>query len=98
MKRAGEDLDAKGLTEFFWDVIYWTWINLVLVVVLGNRAWWLYLVVPAYTVYSVVTTASGIKGMLGGMGAAGGEGGNVAEGQSNRAKKMEKRGQKVAYR
>jgi len=98
LRRAGEDLDAPGLTEFMWDIVYWTWINLILVIVLGNRAWWLYLVVPSYAVYAAVTTASGLKGMLGGM--AGG--GSEAETQSKRQTKMDKRGgtggQRVAYR
>ena len=77
-----------------WDVLYWTWINLVLVLLFGNRMWWLYLVVPAYAIYAAITTASGLKGMLGGMGGAGAE----PEAQSNRQKKMEKKGgQKVAY-
>lgn len=94
LRRAGDDLDAKGLTEFMWDIVYWTWINLVLVIVLGNRAWSLYLVVPGYAVYAAVTTASGLKGMLGGLSGAAGDG----EVQSNRQKKMEKRGgQKIAY-
>lgn len=97
LKRAGEDLDAPGLTEFFWDIIYWTWINLIFVIVIGNNGWWVYWVVPAYAVYAAVTTASGLKGMMGGMGGAGGEG--EPQAQSNRQKKMEKRGgQKVAYR
>jgi hypothetical protein len=95
LRKAGEDLDAKGLTEFMWDILYWTWINMVLVVVLGNRAWSLYLVVPGYAIYSAATTASGLKGMLGGMAGGGGE----AETQSKRQQKMEKRGgQRVAYR
>lgn len=96
LHRAGEDLDAKGLTEFMWDILYWTWINLLLVIVFGNRAWWFYLVVPSYAIYAAVTTASGLKSMLGGMAGAGGE----AEGpQSKRQTKMEKRGgQRVAYR
>ncbi|KAL2422047.1 hypothetical protein ABEF95_007190 [Exophiala dermatitidis] len=99
LKRAGEDLDAQGLTEFMWDILYWTWINLILVIVFGNRAWWLYLVVPGYAVYAAVTTASGVKAMLGGMGdAAGADGG--AGPQSKRQAKMEKKGggQRVAYR
>lgn len=96
LRRAGEDLDAKGLTEFMWDIVYWTWINLLLVVVLGNRAWWLYLIVPGYAIYAAVTTASGLKGMLGGMAGGGGEAGEPA---SKRQAKMEKRGgQRVAYR
>lgn len=98
LRKAGEDLDAPGLTEFFWDIIYWTWINLILVFIFGNRGWWLYLVVPSYAIYAAVTTASGLKGMLGGMSGAGGDGETQVQ-QSNRQKKMEKRGgQKVAYR
>ncbi|EXJ91310.1 hypothetical protein A1O1_04420 [Capronia coronata CBS 617.96] len=97
LHRAGEDLDAAGLTEFMWDILYWTWINLIFVVVFGNRAWWLYLVVPGYAIYSAVTTASGLKSMLGGMAGAGAGGENDA--QSKRQAKMEKRGgQRVAYR
>lgn len=42
VKRAGEDLDAKGLTEWMWDVVYWTYGCLVLVSVLGDWAWWLW--------------------------------------------------------
>lgn len=97
LQRAGEDLDAKGLTEFMWDVLYWGWINLILVMVFGNRAWWLYLVVPGYAAYSAYTTATGLKGQLSGLAGGGGEGGT--ESQSKRQQKMEKRGgQKVAYR
>lgn len=99
LKRAGEDLDAPGLTEFFWDIIYWTWINLIAVVAFGNRGWWLYLVVPIYATYAAVTTASGLKGMLGGMAGAGGEGDGSVQAQSKRQQKMEKRGgQKMQYR
>lgn len=100
LRRAGEDLDAKGLTEFMWDIVYWSWINIGLVILFGNRAWWLYVVVPAYSIYLAATTVGGMKGMLGGMGAAGGDGaGAGSEAESKRQKKMEKRGgQKVTYR
>lgn len=99
IRSAGSDLSEKGLTEFMWDMVYWTWINLVAVIIFGNIAWWLYLVVPAYSIYALVTTASGVKGMLSGMGGAGGEGGE-AQSTSKRQAKMEKRGggQRVAYR
>ena len=40
LKRAGEDLEAKGLTEWMWDIEYWTWGNVVLVANLGDWAWW----------------------------------------------------------
>jgi hypothetical protein len=102
LRRAGEDLDAAGLTEFMWDVLYWTWINMIAVLVLGNWAWWLYLVIPAYAVYAAVTTASGIKGMLTGGAGGGGEGettSGASSGGSKRQAKMEKRGgQRVTYR
>jgi len=99
LKRSGEDLDSKGLTEFMWDVLYWTWINLIIVAAVGNRGWWLYLVVPGYAVYSVVGAAKGVKGMLGGLSGGGAEGEGTGPPQSKRQSKMDKRGgQKVVYR
>ena len=64
LRRPGQDLDAKGLTEYMWDVVYWTWINTLLVIIFGNGAWWLYAVVPIYTIYLTVTTVGGLKAML----------------------------------
>ena len=84
-----------------WDVVYWGWINLGIVVVFGDKGWWAWGVVPVYTGWKVVRTVGGVRGMLGDMGGAGGDGGggSGSAGQSNRQKKMEKRGgQKVAYR
>lgn len=101
LKRAGEDLEAKGLTEWMWDVVYWTWGCLGVVILFGDRAWWLYAVVPAYSVYLLVTTALGMKQGLGGLMGQGGEGGGTGAGtgQSKRQAKMEKRGgQKMVYR
>jgi hypothetical protein len=92
VKRSGEDLDAKGLTEYMWDVTYWTYICLVLASVLGDWAWWLYAVIPAYAVWLAWTTYTGMRG--GYTDAAG-----VPQTQSKRQQKMEKRGgQKVQYR
>lgn len=99
LTKAGDDLEAAGLTEFFWDIIYWTWINIVLVVFLGNRGWYLYVVVPIYAIYLAVTTFTGVRKSLGGLagGPAGDEGSEAAA--SNRQKKLEKRGgQKMSYR
>lgn len=103
LKRAGEDLDSKGLTEWMWDVVYWTWGNVILVAALGDWAWWLYLIVPAYSAYLAFTTFYGVRQSLGGMSAgAGGEGVPASDskgGQSKRQAKIEKRGgQKVQYR
>lgn len=42
LKRAGEDLEAKGLTEWMWDVVYWSWGCIVLTTLLGDWAWWFF--------------------------------------------------------
>ena len=97
LKSAGEDLDAKGLTEYMWDVVYWTWINLVLVLLLGDGAWWLFLVIPSYSTYLAVTTVGGMKRLFEGIPEARENGAGSAG--SKRQHKLEKRGgQKEAYR
>lgn len=40
--RGSQDLEAKGITESMWDVLYWTWACTILAAVVGDRAWWLY--------------------------------------------------------
>jgi hypothetical protein len=40
LKSGGEDLEAKGLTEWMWDLLYWTWITTALVALFGDRLWW----------------------------------------------------------
>jgi hypothetical protein len=42
IQKSGEDLDAKGLTEFLWDVLYWTWLCVFTAGVFGDVAWWLW--------------------------------------------------------
>jgi len=42
LRKAGEDLDGKGLMEYMWDVIYVTWGCLILVAALGEWAWWIW--------------------------------------------------------
>lgn len=97
--KAGEDLDAKGLTEYLWDVLYWTWACVVLAALFGDKAWWAWVVIPLYSIWSAWTTFNGVRQGLGGMGPQGaGEGANGSE-TSNRQKKMEKRGgQRMQYR
>ncbi|KAK3717621.1 hypothetical protein LTR37_005688 [Vermiconidia calcicola] len=95
VKRAGEDLEAKGLTEWMWDVLYWTWGVVVLVVVLGDWCWWGWGVVPVYSAFAAWRTYSGVRGGMGGLMGAGGEGGGSGGGQQQQSKrqaKMEKRG------
>ena len=48
LKRAGEDLDAKGLTEWMWDIVYWTWGVITLAAIFGKWAWYLAIAV-SYT-------------------------------------------------
>ena len=98
VRRTGEDLDAKGLTEYLWDVLYWTWGCIVLAAILGDWAWWTWIAIPAYSAWLAWTTYTGMRGGLGGLG-GGAETADTPEGGSKRQKKMEKRGgQKVVYR
>ncbi|KAL2363311.1 hypothetical protein RJZ56_003800 [Blastomyces dermatitidis] len=103
LRSAGEDLDAPGLTEYFWDVIYWTWGCMGAVCIFGDRAWWLWVVVPLYSAWLVYSTFMGFKGSMAGMAGMAGLGDVDGGGEgveSKRQKKMEKRGaaQRVRYR
>ena len=98
LKRAGEDLEAKGLTEWMWDIVYWTWGCTALAALFGNWAWWLYLAVPIYSGWLAFSTYSGVRQGMGGLTGAGGDG-QASGGQSKRQVKMERRGgPKVTYR
>ncbi|KAL8788697.1 MAG: hypothetical protein Q9213_001511 [Squamulea squamosa] len=98
LKKSGEDLEAKGLTDFMWDVLYWTWACTVTASIFGDKAWWGYAVVPLYSVWLAWTTFGGMRKGMAGM-AGGDAGGDTPNGAlSNRQKKQEKRGQKVQYR
>ncbi|KAL9008486.1 MAG: hypothetical protein Q9173_006392 [Seirophora scorigena] len=99
LKKSGEDLEAKGLTEYMWDVLYWTWGCTVVATVFGDKAWWAYIVVPFYSIWLAWTTFGGMKqGMLGMTGGGDTEGPTNGP-TSNRQKKMEKKGgQKMQYR
>lgn len=98
LRRSGEDLDAKGLTEYMWDVIYWTWGCTVFAAVLGDWGWWFWAAVPVYSVWLAYTTYTGIRSGTGLFG-NGGSGADHVPSTSNRQKKMEKRGgQRVQYR
>ncbi|KAL2872616.1 SND2/TMEM208 family protein [Aspergillus lucknowensis] len=98
LRSPGEDLGAAGLTEYMWDVLYWTWGCIGAVCLFGDRAWWLWVVVPSYSVWLAYSTFTGMRSGLAGFGGGDGQGG--AEGaESKRQKKMEKRGgQRMRYR
>ncbi|KAL1957230.1 hypothetical protein VTO42DRAFT_6264 [Malbranchea cinnamomea] len=95
LRSPGEDLESKGLTEYLWDVLYWTWGCMGAVCLFGDRAWWLWIAVPLYSVYLGVSTVMGLrKGFLPGMV----DDAVPVGGESKRQKKLEKRGQRVKYR
>ena len=62
VQRAGEDLDAKGLTEYMWDVVYWTYGCITMSAILGDYAWWLWAVIPAYSGYAAWGMYTGMRG------------------------------------
>lgn len=96
--RAGDDLDARGLTEFFFDVVYWTWATVLAAALVGDRAWWMWAAIPLYSAYAAFRAFGGVRDSLGAMAGAGADPARDTA-QSNRQKKMEKRGgQRVAYR
>lgn len=101
LKRAGEDLEAKGLTEWMWDILYWTWGCVVTVALLGDWAWWAYLAVPFYSVWLAWSTFGSVRQSLGMGGASQAQenGESKAAGPSKRQAKLEKRGgQRMQYR
>ena len=100
LQRAGDDLEAKGLTEWMWDIMYWTWGCIVFVAIVGNWGWWAWTIIPAYSAWLAFTTYSGMKSGLGGlMGGGDADGASASGGPSKRQTKMEKRGgQKMVYR
>lgn len=96
LRSAGEDLNATGLTEYMWDVLYWTQGCIVAVCLFNDRAWWLWVVVPLYSGYLAYTTIMGVKKGFAGMG-GGGEGADDAPLSKTQMKK-EKRGDRVKQR
>ncbi|TGZ80035.1 hypothetical protein EX30DRAFT_341877 [Ascodesmis nigricans] len=92
---AGEDLGSKGLMEYAWDVVYVTWICLVVVGVVGERGWWVALVVPMYGAFLAVTLVNDFRqGRIPGMPSMPSMSAEGAgqQGVSKRQQKMEKRG------
>ena len=65
LKSAGEDLAAPGLTEYMFDVIWVTWLCLVLVMLVGNWGWLVWSAIPAYGVWKGYGLLGMAKGMMG---------------------------------
>ena len=101
LKKSGEDLEAKGLTDFIWDLMYWTWACIAAAATVGDKAWWMYAVVPVYSIWTAATTVMRMRKGMAGMAGQGDDNSQRtdASGDSKRQKKLEKRGgQKMQYR
>lgn len=86
---SGEDLAAEGLTEYMFDVVWVTWACAACVLLFGDKAWFLWLVVPAYGGWKGYGLFGAARGMMGGgAGGAGagveGQEGATAQGTGNR--------------
>lgn len=53
LDRPGQDANQGGLTEYLFDVIYLTWICAIFSVLIGPKAWYLYLSAPVFAGYKV---------------------------------------------
>ena len=96
LRRAGEDLEAKGLTEFLMDIFWWTLGVTVVAGVFGNKIWWFWSLAPIYGAYLAFTT---YKSMSQGMAGMSGQSEGADAATSNRQKKLEKRGgQRMQHR
>lgn len=100
LKKSGEDLEARGLTEYLWDVLYWSWACIGLASIFGDKLWWTWMGIPLYSFWLAYTTFGGIRNTMTGLTGQGLGAEGVANGEtSNRQKKLEKRGgQRVQYR
>jgi hypothetical protein len=95
LRKAGEDLEAKGLTEFLFDIFWWTNGVVAIAAIFGNRAWWLWTVIPVYSAYLAFTTFTGLRQGMAGIASQSDDSAST----SNRQKKLEKRGgQRIQYR
>ncbi|MCJ1400469.1 hypothetical protein MMC11_003675 [Xylographa trunciseda] len=99
VKNSGQDLEAKGLTEYMFDVLYWSWGTTFLASVFGNRAWWMWAAIPLYSVWLAYSTFGSVRQGMAGLSGQKAEGETSDGATSNRQRKLEKRGgQKVQYR
>lgn len=90
--RAGDDLSLPGMTEWFHDVIYVTWVcDILTILTASNKCWFLYLSIPSYATFKIYT-----KFFAGGRSSPAGS--TPTETKSKRQEKLEKRGaQRVKY-
>ncbi|ODV96994.1 hypothetical protein PACTADRAFT_48776 [Pachysolen tannophilus NRRL Y-2460] len=64
---SGEDLKQSGLTEYMFDIIYFTLICDILMIVFGsNKVWYLYLAIPGFASYKLFGLIKAGRALLGG--------------------------------
>lgn len=66
LKSAGEDLAAPGLTGYLFDVVWVTWACLFVVLAFGDKAWWLFAIVPVFGLWKGWGLIGAARGMMGG--------------------------------
>ena len=71
LKSSGEDLAAAGLTEYLFDVVWVTWGCLLVVLALGDKGWWVYAIVPIFSLWKGWGLIGAARGMMGGGGGQG---------------------------
>ena len=99
LKKAGEDLEAKGLTEYMLDVLYWSFATTFVASLLGDIAFWMWAAIPVYSAWLAYSTFGSMRNRMAGLTAHSADSETVNAATSNRQKKLEKRGtQKVQYR
>ncbi|MCJ1283425.1 hypothetical protein MMC26_002754 [Xylographa opegraphella] len=99
VKNSGQDLEAKGLTEYMFDVLYWSWGTMFLASIFGDKAWWMWAAIPLYSVWLAYSTFGSVRQGMAGLSGPGAEGETPSSAASNRQRKLEKRGgHKVQYR
>lgn len=84
LRTSGEDLAAAGLTEYMFDVVWVTWGTALLVILLGNKLWFLWAIMPAYGAYKGYGLLGSARQMaaMQGMGGMGGNDNAAAAGAS----------------
>jgi len=99
LKKPGDDLEAKGLTEYLFDILYWTWGTIALAAIFGDRAWWAWAAIPLYSMWLAYSTFGSVRQGMAGLTGQGTESVDDSGPSSNRQKKLEKRGgQRMQYR
>lgn len=97
--RQGQDLQQEGLTEYLFDIIYYTIIlNVLTVLFNSSKIWWLYWAVPGFAAYKIYGLINAGRQMFGGGAKSGAQVEEFDEkkeqGKSKRQQKREARGDK----